>query len=89
MDKQTGQWKGKAVIQGRGHHLRGSLAIPALVAMSCKPDLSAKDQAPGAAGKTAIPAIRARMRKLVDPANIPVKNDRKWMPKAARPRRMV
>ena len=99
MTRQSGQWKGKAFIQGGRHHLRGALypgsspgqAMPAIVAMRFNPDpgsspgqaLKAKYQALRAAGKPAKIAIVALMRKLIELANILVKNDRKWMPKGA------
>ena len=83
MTRQSGQWKGKAFIQGGRHHLRGALYMPAIVAMRFNPDLKAKYQALRAAGKPAKIAIVALMRKLIELANILVKNDRKWMPKGA------
>lgn len=57
--------------------------MPAIVAMRFNPDLKAKYQALRAAGKPAKIAIVALMRKLIELANILVKNDRKWMPKGA------
>lgn len=45
MTRQSGQWKGKAFIQGGRHHLRGALYMPAIVAMRFNPDLKAKYQA--------------------------------------------
>ena len=83
MTRQSGQWKGNAFIQGGRHHLRGALYMPALVAMRFNPDLKAKYQALRNAGKPAKIAIVALMRKLIELANILVKNDRKWMPKGA------
>ena len=57
--------------------------MPALVAMHFNPDLKARYQALRKAGKPAKIAITALMRKLIELANILVKNDRKWMPKGA------
>ena len=57
--------------------------MPAIVAMSFNSDLKARYQALRKAGKPAKIAITALMRKLIELANILVKNDRKWLPKGA------
>ena len=41
MTRQSGQWNGKAFIQGGRKHLRDALYMPALVAMRFNPDLKA------------------------------------------------
>ena len=56
--------------------------MPALVAARFNPDLKRKYQAMIAAGKPAKVALTALMRKLIELANILVKNNRKWIPKA-------
>lgn len=83
MTRQSGQWSGRAFIQGGRHHLRGALYMPAIVAMRFNPDLKAKYQSLRNAGKPAKIAITALMRKLIELANTLVKADRTWMPKRA------
>ena len=82
MTRQSGQWKGKAFIQGGRKHLREALYMPAIVAMRFNPDLKAKYQALRKAGKPAKVAITALMRRLIELANTLVKADRKWATKA-------
>ena len=81
MIRQSGQWNGKAFIQGGRKHLRDALYMPALVAMRFNPDLKAKYQALRNAGKPAKVAITALMRKLIELANTLVKADRLGQPK--------
>ena len=81
MTRQSGQWRGKAFIQGGRKHLRDALYMPALVAARFNPDLKRKYQAMIAAGKPPKVALTALMRKLIELANILVRNDRKWTPK--------
>ena len=57
--------------------------IPALVAMRFNPDLKARYTQLRAAGKPAKVAIVAIMRKFIETANAPVKEDRLWTPKSA------
>ena len=91
MTRQSGQWKGKAFIQGGRKHLRDALypgsspgqALPALVAMRFNPDLKAICDKLRAAGKPAKVAITALMRKLIELANTLVKADRIWVQKGA------
>ena len=83
MTRQSGKWTGKAFIQGGRKHLREALYMPALVAARFNPDLKRKYQAMLAAGKPAKVALTALMRKLIELANILVKNDREWIPNAA------
>ena len=42
MTRQSGNWRGRAFIQGGRKHLRDALYMPALVAMRVNPDLKAK-----------------------------------------------
>ena len=81
--RQSGQWQGKAFIQGGRKPLRDALYMPAVVAMRFNPDLKAKYDQLRAVGKPAKVAIVAIMRKLIEMANALVKADRKWVPKTA------
>ncbi len=83
MTRQSGQWRGKAFIQGGRKHLRNALYMPALVAARYNPDLKDKYNAMRAAGKPAKVALTALMRKLIELANTLIKADRKWVPKGA------
>lgn len=83
MTRQSGQWRGKAFIQGGRKFLRDSLSMPALVASRHNPDLRRKFQAMIGAGKPAKVALTALMRKLLELANVLVQEDRKWVPKMA------
>jgi len=83
MTRQSGQWRGKAFIQGGRKFLRDALYMPALVAARFNPELSQKYQGMIAVGKPAKVALTAIMRKLIELANALVKADRKWMPKLA------
>lgn len=83
MTRQSGQWNGKAVIQGGRKHLRHALYMPALVAMRFNPDLKAIYDKLRVAGKPAKVALTALMRKLVELANTLVKADRLWVQKGA------
>lgn len=81
MTRQSGQWNGKAFIQGGRKHLRDALYMPALVAMRFNPDLKAIYDKLRSAGKPAKVAITALMRKLIELANTLVKADRIWTPR--------
>ena len=83
MTRQSGNWRGKAFIQGGRKHLRDALYMPALVAARFNPDLKRKYQAMIAAGKPPKVALTALMRKLIELANALVQNDRNWQPKDA------
>ena len=83
MTRQSGQWRGKAFIQGGRKFLRDALYMPALVAARYNPDLKQKYQAMISQGKPAKVALTALMRKLIELANTLVKKDRKWTPKTA------
>jgi transposase len=83
MTRQSGQWRGKAFIQGGRKFLRDALYMPALVAARYNPDLRQKYQTMIQAGKPAKVALTALMRKLIEMANALVRQDRKWTSKAA------
>ena len=83
MTRQSGQWKGRAFIQGGRKHLRDALYMPALVAMRFNPDLKAIYDKLRDAGKPAKLAITALMRKFIELANTLVKADRIWVQKGA------
>lgn len=80
MTRQSGQWHGKAVIQGGRKQLREALYMPALAAARFNPDLSRKYADMVAAGKPPKLALTAIMRKLVELANALIKADRSWQP---------
>lgn len=83
MTRQSGQWRGKAFIQGGRKFLRDTLYMPALVAARYNPDLHRKYQAMIQAGKPAKVALTALMRKLIELANTLIRQNRKWIPKVA------
>lgn len=83
MTRQSGQWNGKAFIQGGRKHLRDALYMPALVAMRFNPDLKAIYHKLRGVGKPAKVALTALMRKLIELANTLVKADRLWVQKGA------
>lgn len=78
--RQSGQWRGKAFIQGGRKFLRDTLYMPALVAARYNPDLRQKYQTMTQAGKPPKLAITAIMRKLLELANTLIKQNRKWEP---------
>lgn len=81
MTRQSGQWKGKAHIQGGRAEVRHALYMPALVAARFNPDLKAKYQQLIKAGKPPKVAITAIMRKLIALANALLNQRRSWAPK--------
>jgi len=81
LTRQSGQWRGRAMIGGGRKNLRDALYMPALVAARFNQDLKQKYQQLIKAGKPAKVAITAIMRKLVILANALVKNDRVWQEK--------
>jgi transposase len=83
MTRQSGQWRGKAFIQGGRKFLRDALYMPALVAARYNPNLRQKYQTMIQAGKPAKVVLTALMRKLIEMANALVRQDRKWTPKTA------
>lgn len=78
MTRQSGQWRGKAFIQGGRKFLRDALYMPALVATRFNPDMKAKYQEMKKSGKPPKVAITAIMRKMIQLANTLIKHDRKW-----------
>ena len=76
--RQSGQWRGKAFIQGGRKPLRDALYMPALVAIRYNPDLKRKYEDLKAAGKPSKVALVVIMRKLIVLANTLVKENRKW-----------
>jgi len=91
VDRRSGEWKGKSGIQGatlagnRGH-VRQTLFLPAMVAARFNADMNAELEALTKGGK---PAITAVMHELVAVANAPLRDDRLWAPKPARPTRIL
>jgi transposase len=83
MARQSGQWRGKAFIQGGRKFLRDALYMPALVAARYNPDLQQKYRTMTEAQKPAKVALTCLMRKLIELANTLIKQDRKWLPKTA------
>jgi transposase len=77
-NRESGTWKGRAVIGGGRKTLRDALYMPALAAMRFNPDLKAKYAHLRAAGKPPKVAIVAIMRKLLETANALVKANRLW-----------
>jgi transposase len=80
MTRQSGQWRGKAVIQGGRSIVREALYMPALVAARFNPDLKTVYDRLMTAGKPAKLAITAVMRKLLILANASLRDHRKWTP---------
>ncbi len=78
MTRQSGQWSGKAFIQGGRKHLRDSLYMPAVVAARYNPDMKRFYGRLIGVGKSAIVAFTAIMRKLILLANALIKQDRMW-----------
>ena len=76
--RQSGQWRGKAFIQGGRATLRQAIYMPALVAIRFNPPLKAKYDTLIAAGKPAKLAITAIMRCIITTANALLRDDRKW-----------
>ena len=83
MTRQSGQWRGKAFIQGCRKFLRDALYMPALVAARYNPDMKQKYQTMIQAGKPAKVALTALMRKLIQLANALIQQNRHWAPKTA------
>jgi transposase len=83
MTRGSGKWRGQAYTQSFQKHLRDALYMPALVAARFNPDLKRKYHAMITAGKPPKVALTTLMRKLIEFANTPIKNDRRWAHKAA------
>jgi transposase len=80
--RESGKWKGQAKIGGGRGDLRRALYLPALSAARFNPDLKAVYDRLRARGKPAKLALVAVMRKLVILANVLVRDDRTWQPRA-------
>ena len=83
LTRQSGTWRGRAFICGGRAELRHALYMPALVAIRCNPDMTAFAKRLRARGKPPKVVITAVMRKLFTLANTLVRDQRKWLPKAA------
>lgn len=83
MTRQSGQWKGRAMIRGGRAHLRHALYMPALVAARFSPDLRAVYDRLISAGKPPKVALTALMRKLLILANALLRDGRTWTEKLA------
>ena len=81
--RQSGNWRGKAFIQGGRGQIRQAIYMPALVAIRFNAPLKAKYLAMRAAGKPAKVAIVAIMRKLVVIANALLRDARTWSPECS------
>ena len=81
--RESGQWKGKRFVGAGRKLLREALYMPALVASRFNPDMKLKYQQLTKAGKPPKLAITAIMRKLINLANAPIKNNRIWSQKMA------
>ena len=81
--RDSGQHSGKRFIRAGRAHLRQALYMPALVAIRFNADMKAKYQALLANGKPPKVAITAVMRKLAILANVLLREQRNWTPKAA------
>ncbi|WP_419167993.1 transposase [Candidatus Palauibacter sp.] len=80
MTRESGNWRGRAFIQGGREKVRWAPHMPALAAIRWNPGLRRKYQALLAAGKPPKVALTAVMRKLVVRANALVQQDRLWTP---------
>lgn len=78
--RQSGQWRGRAMIAGGRKMLRDALYMPALVATRFNEDLKRKYDDLIDRGKPAKLAITAIMRKIVILANALIRDDRVWTP---------
>ena len=83
MTRESGVWKGKAFIQGGRKVVRNALYMPAIVAIRHNPDFKTKYQSMINAGKPPKVAIIAVMRKLIELANVLIKENRNWVKKDA------
>ena len=81
--RDSGQHSAKRFIRAGRAHLRQALYMPALVAIRFNADIKAKYQALRTAGKPPKVAITAVMRKLAILANVLLREQRNWTPKAA------
>ncbi|WP_031556283.1 IS110 family transposase [Parvularcula oceani] len=83
LTRQSGQWRGRAMIGGGRRLLRQALYMPAMVAARYNDDLRATYERLKANGKPGKLAITAVMRKLIILANALIRDDREWAPRMA------
>jgi transposase len=76
MTRQSGTWKGRAMIRGGRARSRHAPDMPALVAARFNPDLKAIHERLISAGKPPKVPLTALMRKLVIPANPLIRDGR-------------
>lgn len=81
--RQSGQWTGRAFVQGGRAQVRHLLYMPALSACKYNQDLKRVYRRLRDAGKPFKLALMAVMRKLVILANTLIAENRKWTPKPA------
>ena len=80
--RESGRWKGQAKIGGGRGDLRRALYLPALSAARYNQDLKSVYDRLRARGKPAKLDLVAVTRKLVILANVLVRDDRTWQPRA-------
>lgn len=83
MTRQSGKWRGRAMIRGGRAHLRHALYMPALVAARHNPGLKTVYDRLISAGKPPKVALTALMRKLLILANALLRDGRTWVEKLA------
>ncbi len=82
MTRESGNWKGRSYIKGGRRRARRLLYMAALSAIRCNPDLAAKYRQLVECGKPPKVALVAVMRKLLLLANVLLRDDRLWAPRA-------
>ncbi len=82
INRESGLWRGRAMIRGGRRHLRTALYMPALVAIRYLPAFKAKFTEMKRLGKPGKVAVVAIMRKLLVLANALIRDNRKWSPSA-------
>lgn len=89
MTRQSGKQTARAYVTGGRNHVRQALYMPAPVAARYNPDFAAKYKTLTARGKPPKVALTAIMRKLIILANALIRDNRKWTPNIARPKRIL
>ncbi len=82
MARESGNWKGRGYIKGGRARVRRLLHMAALSAIRFNPDMAAKHRRMVADGKSGKVALVAVMRKLLLLANVLLRDDRLWTPRA-------
>ena len=82
MARESGNWKGRSYIKGGRARVRRLLYMAALSAIRFNPDMAAKHRRLVADGKPGKVALVAVMRKLLLLANVLLRDDRLWTPRA-------